>query len=226
MHHALVTGATGNIGSAVVKSLRTDNVFDRWQITRLSRSGCADSTACDMGVWNAIDYTVERLPSELYDLVVYAHGITKITPLLAYREVDYQRVMNVNLMGCVVMTQKLLQHNLLAKNALLVFISSIHAHAPRAERGLYAMSKAGLEAFAKSFAQEYHHCYRAVALRLGQCNVIMQGVNADKDYMASRLLTPLLDVDTVADFIIKLYDHPGLTGCVLEYDGGQGRNIW
>lgn len=224
MSRALVTGATGNLGFAVVGALQPCN----WEITGLSRSGYRNTTACDLGRWNATEYWASHQVGTAYDLVVFAHGVTKIKPIEKYTEVDYQHVLDVNLMGCVSLTQALLKHDLLAPNALLVFLSSIHAQTPRAERGLYAMSKAALEAFMKTFAIEYAQQYRAVALRLGQCNTFMQGLRLedDKAYMASRLLTPLLEPAEVARFIINCYAQPGLTGQVLTYDGGQGHNVW
>jgi len=223
MREALITGATGNIGHAVCTALGNA----AWRVVGLSKSGQQYTIACDLTRWQAVNYTAERYLIGPYDLVVFAHGTTVLKPTQDYTEADYRKVLDTNLMGSIALTHSLLQRKLLAHDALLVYISSIHAAAPREWRGLYAASKAGLEAFALTVAQEHSFQQRALALRLGQCNTLMQCLTTDdRQYMGSRLLSELLDVNAVAKFIVNLYDQPCLTGCVLTYDGGQGANIW
>lgn len=226
MLEALVTGATGNLGRALVAELESRE----WLVKRLSRQGQQQSIALDLTRWWATDYVVRHMAEAKFDLVVFAHGTTRIKPVVDYTDEDYRYVLDTNLEGSIAMTHHLLQYERLKPGALLVYISSIHAASPRAGRGLYAASKAGLEAFALTVAQEEHDSgYRSVALRLGQCDTMMQQVTNDpreRAYMSSRLLTPLLKPTDVAKFIVSLYQQPGLTGQILTLDGGQGHNVW
>lgn len=218
----LLTGATGNIGRACRA------VFTDWTIEAWSKQGLDNTTSVDLQRWQAIEYQLRRVV-EPFDLVIMAHGTQQPWRLADITESSYSNIINGNLTSCVALTSVLARKQLLAPGSLLVYCSSIQAATPRVGRGLYACAKAGLEALARTAAVELAPETRAVALRLGQLTETMGGIKftaAEETALQARALLPWVAPLAIAKLCLALYEQPSLTGCVLDVDSGQGRNVW
>lgn len=224
----LVTGVSGNVGSACAELFLANN----WEIV-----GCARSIRTG---WNS-DHSVDLskpdevsefiVPQSPFDLVVMTHGTQHGIEIgdLDYMK-WYQDVMNNNLHSAVCLTNALIEHGQLYREALIVYCSSIHATQPRASRSPYAIAKAGLEALARSVAIEQSGMgIRAVALRLGQLAEPMKGVIFTKEQEdAIKKLTPLKWVSPaeVATLCLALYGQKSMTGATLDLNSGHSINAW
>lgn len=218
----LLTGATGNVGQACRE------VFADWAITAWSKHGLDDTLGVDLQRWQASAYQLRHV-TEPFDLVIMAHGTQQPQRLADITEDNYNNIVGNNLTSCVALTNALVQKQLLAPGSLLIYCSSIQATTPRVGRGLYACAKAGLEAFMRTAALELAPQTRAIALRLGQLTTTMGGIEfttTERVVLQARALLPWVEPLAIAKLCLNLYEQPSMTGCVLDVDSGQGRNVW
>jgi len=221
--NVLVTGATGNVGKAVVAHAKKLN----WHATRVSRRGDDGAIGVNLSSWPVADFLCRKVPQ--VDLVVMAHGVQVPTEIIDVTETQWKTIIDTNLMSCVALTQALLKNEKLNEGALIVYCSSIQAFTPRRGRGLYAIAKSGLEALCRTAAVELAPEVRAVALRLGQLTKTMGGVEfsqEERERLEIRAMLPWVAPDDVAKLCFNLYEQKSLTGCVIDLDSGHGRNVW
>ena len=214
----LITGCTGNLGQACIM-LATHRGWDYELVSR--------QRGLDLSNWDATEQFVTR--DSNYDMVIMAHGAHCIISAGDTTEGDYRYVLDNNLASCVSLTSALLRHLKLNPGGLLVYCSSIQATHTRAGRALYAASKAGIEGYMRGVAAELADGRRALALRMGQLDAQMHDVKLDDVEIArlqARCYIAWNKPADVAKLIFDLYAQPGITGCCLDVDSGQGNNIW
>jgi len=222
---ALISGATGNIGQALIPLAREKD----WQTVGVARHAQPNFAIAplDLTDWaTTASWVSQQAP---FDLVVMAHGVQQPNQLCALTKRSYLDVITNNLDSAVSLTCALVQQHKLEPNALLIYCSSLQAATPRGGRGAYAIAKAGLEALARTVAVELTPCARAIALRLGQLTTPMKGIQFTPEEQVSlqrRALLPWVAPEDVAQLCLDLYWQRSLTGCVIDVDSGQGRNVW
>lgn len=235
----LITGGTGNIGKAVIRYIykyTASNTHEDIDFTAISRNGGlieADDNvvaveSLDLNrSWDYLRLWV-REQKEQFDLVVVAHGTQRPATIKHMVESNWYSIWYDNLSSVVGLVQALVKENKLTPNALIVLCSSIQANTPRVGRGMYAMAKAALEAFAKTIAIELAPI-RCVALRLGQLTETMANIEFDpieKNKLEKRALVDWVDPKEIAFLIFSLYHTSSITGCIIDVDSGHGRNVW
>src|SRR6266850_7412214 len=158
--HALVTGASGAIGSAIAEALadrgarllavgrdsaRLDTLARRLRGRAPLRALLADLTDDD-----AIDRIASSALGEFggVDVLIHAAGEYASGPLETSPVEAFDRQLRVNARAPYLLTQRLLQ-SLLARKGEIVFVNSSAVIAPRAGIGAYAASKAALRALAE-----------------------------------------------------------------------------
>nr|ABM55596.1 putative hydroxysteroid (17-beta) dehydrogenase 8 [Maconellicoccus hirsutus] len=178
---AFVTGAGGGIGRATCQLLAKANA-------KIIASDCNVTSAKEtIGILEGNGHMAIRIDvsngKEVNDafnniienyhtppsIIVNAAGIIRDNFLLNLTEEDFDKVLNVNLKGTFLITQKACQHLVDAgKPGSIVNISSIVGK--RGNRGQcnYASSKAAVETFSKSVAQE-------MARYNIRCNTVLPG---------------------------------------------------
>lgn len=237
----LITGVTGNLGRACQGHFAALG----WSSVGLSRHLCQiqhDASTGRYATEEGYDLTdpdaVRSLCHSMravygeksVDLVIMTHGVQRLAALGGLFDADnWQAVVGGNLRSAALLTDALFDRKLLAKGSLIVYCSSIQATQPRAGRGLYAIAKAGLEALARIVAVEGAPDVRAVALRLGQMDGTMQGVEFDEVTRgAIEQRTPLRWVSffETASLIESLCNQSSMTGATLDIDSGHSLNIW
>ena len=225
----LISGVTGNIGQALTQIACKQD----WQITGVARHA-SPHISPNISMWslNLTDWDTTRSwvqIQEPFDLVVVAHGIQQPNWLLELTEPSYLNVTKNNLDSAVSLTCALIQQYKLKPNALIIYCSSLQAATPRVGRGAYAIAKAGLEALARVVAVELAPNRRAIALRLGQLTTPMQGIQFapfEQLSLQQRALVSWVTPKDVAKLCLDLYWQKSMTGCVIDLDSGQGRNVW
>lgn len=209
---AVVIGATGNLGKAVVSTLKkagyvVDNV---WLGKRHP-----DATK---------EESYGRLP-KVINLAVYLAGITHSDNAEDMPLETWNKVINVNLTGAFLLAKHAFPAMKRSKGATFVVISSINATHPYPRRIGYATTKSALEGMARELAVEWGkygintHC-----IRLGHLSKLMKTTEFNpkvfnivkKRIPSGRLVEP----SDVASYILWLAEggSKAVNGSVIDFD--------
>jgi NAD(P)-dependent dehydrogenase (short-subunit alcohol dehydrogenase family) len=141
---ALVFGASGALGSAIVSRLAADG----WSVDRAGRSAGAETdVVVDDGDW------VERTTG-LYDGVVWAQGVNGAGGVDAAPDSEYERLFAANVVFIARTLRTLVAAGRFARPARAVVVSSIWQIAARADKAAYVTSKAALAGFVPAAAAD------------------------------------------------------------------------
>lgn len=163
---ALVTGAARGIGLAVAKRFLTDG----WRVamldilseplaksvTALDRPDATLALTCDVSDANAIANALAEIERRFgrLDVLINNAGVAVFAPLMETSEVDWNRVLAVNLTGpflCTKAAVPLMRHH---GGGAIVNITSISGLRASTLRSAYGSSKAGLAHLTKQLAVE------------------------------------------------------------------------
>ncbi len=156
MSWAMVWGANGGIGRAIVKQLHDDG----WNVIgvahRYGENENLDAPLLTADVGNAreVELAVAAASQETdaVDLFVYAVGDIASEKVNASSAETWARIVNANLNGAFLTTHSSLP--LLSNNAHLIFIGAVSEKMRLPGLGAYAAAKAGLEAFVDALRKE------------------------------------------------------------------------
>ncbi|MDA0304000.1 MAG: 3-oxoacyl-[acyl-carrier-protein] reductase [Bacteroidetes bacterium] len=194
---AIITGASRGIGKAiaqefvrqgatVVFTYRSSEEKARALEAELSaEGGTAKGFQSDASKMAEAEQLVANVVESFgtVDIVVNNAGITADTLLMRMTEDQWDRVVDVNLKSCFVLTKAVLRTMLKARAGSIINVSSVVGVQGNAGQANYAASKAGILGFTKS-----------VALELGsrniRCNAIAPG-------FIETEMTAALDENTV-----------------------------
>lgn len=153
---AVVTGAAGGIGSAVVARLRADG----FTVAGLDR-GDGDLTD---------EAAVARLFAGLRTVgaLVHCAGVTAGAPAHETSLADWRAVLDANLTSAFLCVKHALPGMIAAGRGVIVTVGSVHGRAFAPGYPAYAAAKAGLAAFSRQLAVEYgRHGIRALTISPG-----------------------------------------------------------
>ena len=169
-----------------------------------------------------VEQAIEELGS--VDVLVNNAGITQDTLLLKMTEVDFEKVLKVNLTGAFNMTQSVLKPMIKAREGAIINMSSVVGLMGNIGQANYAASKAGLIGFTKSVAREVaNRNVRVNAIAPGMIESDMTAVLSDKVREAMLAQIPMKQfgqAEQVADVTAFLASQDYLTGQVIAIDGG------
>ena len=167
-HTAIVTGASGGIGSAIALELgragadvavhynknksNAEKVAGRIE----SSGGKAKPFKLDLRDFDGIPSFVEAVSKELSpaDILVNNAGINMEGFLVRLTQEDVSEVFNVNLMSTFYLSRECAKYMMKNRWGRLVYISSPAAVAGSPAQSAYAASKSGLSGFSKSISLE------------------------------------------------------------------------
>lgn len=151
---ALVTGAAGGIGGAVVARLLADG----YAITGTDRPGTTPRSDCD---WVAAELTDPDAIALLngparggFDVVVHAAAASVDGGVLDTPPADFARLYDINTLGAVRLIQAFAPAMRGAGRGCFVLLSSINARFATPGLAAYAMSKAALDSLVRCAAEE------------------------------------------------------------------------
>jgi 2,3-dihydro-2,3-dihydroxybenzoate dehydrogenase len=178
---AIVTGAAGGIGGAVVAALvragvhvaAVDREADRLHKRADEVTGGpgtvtpypADVT--DSGAVRDLVDSVERTLGPV-DFLVNAAGVLHVGPVVGYGDEEWARTFAVNATGVLLMSRAVAERMVPRRSGAIVTVASNAARTPRAEMAAYAASKAAAAHFTKSLGVE-------LAPYSIRCNVVGPG---------------------------------------------------
>ncbi len=164
---ALVTGASGGIGSAIAGVLVEAGANVVLSGTRQGRlnelkdelaggGGCVATVPCNLGRKAEIQSLIEQSVKAFgtIDILVNNAGITQDNLFLRMSESQVEEVMNVNLVAAMLLTKGLIRSMIKGRFGRIVNITSVVGHTGNAGQVNYTASKAGMVGFTKSLAQE------------------------------------------------------------------------
>jgi NAD(P)-dependent dehydrogenase (short-subunit alcohol dehydrogenase family) len=226
---AVVTGGSGAIGSAIIRTLQSAGA----RAVSLDLAPPPDSTIafvrCDVrddsSVASAVRQVVEQ--HARLDIVIHAAGVSRDAVLWKLSLEDWDFVQAVNLRGAFLLLRHAIPALRRGPGGRIVLIGSINGSRGKFGASAYSASKAGLLGLAKSVARELGRFHILV-------NVVEPGwvrtpltdsVPAEiRDAAAAEsLVGKLLDPEDIAGAVLYLCGPAGrrVTGQILRVDGGQ-----
>lgn len=153
---AIISGAAGGIGSAIVDRLTTDG-FLTATCDVVPWEGSTTHAVVDVTDPAAVEGFVVQAEQRLgaVDVVITAAGIQNTGPSECVTDDDWHRVIEVNLTGTWNLVRAALPSLIRQRRGRIVTISSEIGIAGLAHYAAYAASKGGVIALTKSLAREY-----------------------------------------------------------------------
>jgi 3-oxoacyl-[acyl-carrier protein] reductase len=161
---ALVTGATGGLGSEIAKALHRQGAHVVLSGTREGvldqlageLGGRAFVQACDLSDPASVDALIgkaEEKAGEL-DILVANAGITRDGLLMRMKDEDWETVIKVNLESYFRLARAALRGMMKRRSGRIIGVTSVVGVTGNPGQTNYAASKAGMIGFTKALAQE------------------------------------------------------------------------
>jgi 3-oxoacyl-[acyl-carrier protein] reductase len=162
---ALVTGATGAIGSAIAHALHQQgavvalsgtrvDVLEKLGASLRNRVHLLPCNLSDKDAVEALGPKCEEIMGQL-DILVANAGITKDNLFVQLRDEDWDQVIAVNLTASFRLTRAAVRGMMRRRFGRIIGISSVVGVTGNAGQGNYTASKAGMIGMIKSVAAEY-----------------------------------------------------------------------
>jgi len=161
---ALVTGASGGIGSQIAKALCAAGAEVALSGTRVERldavaaqiAGTTHKLPCDLSDLSAVDQLVSRAHDAMggLDILVNNAGVTRDNIFMRMKDEEWDEVIAINLTAAFRLSRAALRAMMKQRHGRIIGITSVVGVAGNAGQGNYAASKAGLIGMSKSLAQE------------------------------------------------------------------------
>jgi 3-oxoacyl-[acyl-carrier protein] reductase len=162
---ALVTGASGGIGSAIANALAGQGAqlavsgsnVERLENFRSSLGGNHVSLACNLADGAAVDglvpQAVEALGGRL-DILVNNAGVTRDNLLMRMKDEEFEEVIRINLEAAFRLMRAAARPMMKARFGRIISITSVVGVTGNPGQANYVASKAGLIGMTKAVAQE------------------------------------------------------------------------
>lgn len=162
---ALVTGASGGIGSAIAQALAAQGArlavsgsnADKLAAFRDELGGDHIALPCDLSDAAAVDalvgQAVEALGGKL-DILVNNAGVTRDNLVMRMKDEDWDMVIRVNLEAAFRLARAAARPMMKARHGRIISITSVVGATGNPGQANYAASKGGLTAMSKALAQE------------------------------------------------------------------------
>jgi 3-oxoacyl-[acyl-carrier protein] reductase len=235
---ALITGATGGIGSAIARALHSQGAEVILSGTRQGAlnelahelSDRAHSIAADLSDKSSIDALIKQISdisTDGVDIVINNAGIVRDNLLVRMKDEEWNQVLDINLVAGYKLIQGLMRGMMKRRWGRIIGISSVVGATGNPGQANYAAAKAGMIGFSKALAQE-------VATRGITVNVIAPGMiqtamtdDLNEDQSARLLSTIPLgrlgSPEEIAASVIYLASDEAayVTGVTLHVNGGM-----
>lgn len=235
MKTAIVTGASGGIGSQIAQELSNKN----YAVIGCYRNGAdvCEAMAEDINKFGVFDPYCLNLRSEnetaelvkyavktygRIDLLVNCAGIGEIAPLTECNR--WEEIIDINLNGTIRMCRAVLPHMFRQGGGNIINISSVWGECGSACEAPYSASKGGVNAFTKALAKETGIMgIRVNAVAPGFIDTEMNASLTDRDVDEIRDDIPIRRLGTPADVakaVLFLTEADYVTGQIITVDGG------
>ena len=235
----VITGSARGIGFAIAEAfgaqgahvavidLRREDVDKAVRaLTDLgfSASGYVASVTDPEAVETALAAIAEKYGN--IDCLVNNAGVTRDNLVLRMKEEDWDLVLDINLKGAFICTQKVFKHMMKARRGSIINIASVIGIMGNAGQANYAASKGGLIAFTKSCAREFaSRGVRVNAIAPGFIETEMTATLPEDVVAGYAKAIPLQKMGTPADvaktcLFLASQASEYITGQTIAVDGG------
>jgi 3-oxoacyl-[acyl-carrier protein] reductase len=235
---ALVTGASGGIGSAVAKALAEQGAklalsgsnADKLEAFRSQLTGDHVAVPCNLSDGAAVDalvpQAVEALGGRL-DILVNNAGVTRDNLLMRMKDAEWDEVIGVNLEAAFRLIRAAAKPMMKARFGRVISITSVVGATGNPGQANYAASKAGLVGMSKAVAQELAsrnitvNCVAPGFIRSAMTDVLP---DAQKAALLGRIPAGDLGTgDDVGAAVVYLASREAgyVTGQTLHVNGGM-----
>jgi len=162
---ALVTGASGGIGSAIAEALAAQGArlalsgsnVDKLEAYRATLGGEHVALPCNLSDGAAVDAlvpsAVEALGGKL-DILINNAGVTRDNLVMRMKDDEWDQVIRVNLEAAFRLARAAARPMMKARHGRIISITSVVGTTGNPGQANYAASKAGLVGMSKALAQE------------------------------------------------------------------------
>ena len=235
---ALVTGASGGIGSAIAQALAGQGArlavsgsnAAKLDAFRASLGGDHVALPCDLSDAAAVDALVPQAVAALgkLDILVNNVGVTRDNLAMRMKDEEWDTVIRVNLEAAFRLIRAAARPMMKARFGRIISITSVVGTTGNPGQANYAASKAGLVGFARSLARELGS--RNITFNVvspGFVDTDMTKVLSDEQRAGIVSQVPLgryATPDEIAATVRFLAsdDASYITGAVIPVDGGLG----
>ena len=235
---ALVTGASGGLGSAIAKALSAQGArlalsgSNQAKLEAFARELGGDhvTLVCDLSNAEQVDQLVPRAVEALggkLDILVNNAGVTRDNLAMRMKDEEWDQVIKVNLEGAFRLMRAAMKPMMKARHGRIVNITSVVGVTGNPGQANYVASKAGLIGMSKAFAQE-------VASRGITINCVAPGfmtsamtdalTDAQKEGILSKIPTGAMGTgDDIGAAVVYLASKEAgyVTGQTLHVNGGM-----
>lgn len=234
---ALVTGASGGIGSSIAKALAAQGAriavsgsnADKLEVFRAELGGDHVALACDLSDGAAVDQLVPRAVEALgkLDILVNNAGVTRDNLAMRMKDDEWDQVIRVNLEAAFRLCRAAARPMMKARFGRIVSITSVVGATGNPGQANYAASKAGLVGMSKALAQELAsrgitvNCVAPGFIRSAMTDVLPE---AQKAALVGRIPAgDLGDGDDIGAAVVYLASREAgyVTGQTLHVNGGM-----
>lgn len=233
---ALVTGAAGGIGRAVVAQLRAEGarvaVTDR-DTAMLEAEAHLDGNLLDGTFCDALPARAARVLGGL-DILVNNAGVITRGPITAATDADYAVTMGVNVEAPFRLCRAAIPLMAATGGGAIVNTASCWGLRPGPDHPLYVMSKAALAALTQCLGRDHAHqgirvnavCPNEVDTPMLRSGFAARGFDPDRaiaDLNASVPLGHIAQPEEIADVIAFLASDAAryVCGALVEVNGGK-----
>ena len=161
---ALVTGASGGLGSAIAKALAAQGArlalsgSNQFKLEAFARELGGDhvTLVCDLSNSEQVDQLVPRAVEALgkLDILVNNAGVTRDNLAMRMKDEEWEQVIKINLEGAFRLMRAAMKPMMKARHGRIINITSVVGVTGNPGQANYVASKAGLIGMSKAFAQE------------------------------------------------------------------------
>ncbi len=238
---ALITGGTGDLGTAIAKQLNASSKYvfaldlasvehgKAWE-NEMSEEGYRNVAFRHMDVtdYEQCEKVVYSIIKEFgnIDVLINNAGITRDAVFTKMTKKQWDEVLRVNLDGMFNVTRQVVENMREHESGRIVNVSSVNAQKGQFSQANYAASKAGVYGFTKSLAQELMSKNITVnSISPGYVDTrLMKGIRPDilesiiAQIPAKRLAEPQ-EIAWAIDFLVSDRSRY-ITGANLSINGG------
>lgn len=234
---ALVTGASGGIGSAIAKGLAAQGArlavsgsnAEKLEAFRAELGGDHVALQCNLSDAAAVDALVPQAVESLgkIDILVNNAGVTRDNLAMRMKDEEWSDVIRINLEAAFRLCRAALKPMMRARFGRIVSVTSVVGATGNPGQANYAASKAGLVGMSKALAQEVAsrgitvNCIAPGFIRSAMTEVLP---DAQKEALLGRIPVGTLGEGTdIAAAAVYLASREAgyVTGQTLHVNGGM-----
>lgn len=230
----LITGASGEIGTEIVKSLISDNnllilVYNHHKIQKdiLNKKNVI-SYQCDLSNFDALKVMINDIIKEFkkIDVLINCAGVSLIKQIQDTTETDYNFIFDNNLKSTIMLTSLVSKYMISEQSGNIINISSMWGKVGASMESLYSASKGAINSFTLALAKELGPSKINVnAVCPGFIDTKMNKHLTKEEVQDFASSTPLCRIGSTKDVagVVKFLtseDASFITGQLISVDGG------